>query len=116
MNNNTYISIGGHQKILTTKILMLKADINYTYIHFVDGSYMLTSTAIGVLEKRLSGFNFFRTHRSTIINLQYLSDFDYKFKIGSSSTINLINGTKIPLSRRKIAVFLKTIKYFISLT
>lgn len=110
MNTNTYINIGGHQKILTTKILMLKAEINYTYIYFVDGSSMLSSTAIGVLEKRLSGYNFFRTHRSTIINLQYLSDLNYKFKIGSSSTIRLTNGTKIPLSRRKIAVFLEIFK------
>lgn len=110
MNNNVFIRVGGHQKILATNILMLKAELNYTHIYFIDGSSMLSSTNIGVLERRLMEYNFFRTHRSTIINLQYLSDFKTQSKIGYPSTIKLINGAKIPLSRRKVAVFLKIIQ------
>ena len=110
MEIDTFVRIGGHKKICPTSILMLKADINYTYIYFVDGSCMLSSTNIGILEKRLKECNFFRSHRSTIINLKYVSDFEDKDTIGNSSSIRLINGTKIPLSRRKAAVFFKIIQ------
>ena len=110
MEIDTFVRIGGHKKICPTSILMLKADINYTYIYFVDGSCILSSTNIGILEKRLKESDFFRSHRSTIINLKYVSDFEDKDTIGNSSSIRLINGTKIPLSRRKAAVFFKIIQ------
>jgi DNA-binding LytR/AlgR family response regulator len=110
MKTDTLISIGGGKKINPTRILMLKADINYTLVFLDDGSKILSSTTIGVLEKRLEGYNFFRTHRSTIINMQYFSDFENTNKINDFSVIRLKNNTRIPLSRRKTHEFLKTIQ------
>jgi DNA-binding LytR/AlgR family response regulator len=57
---------------------MLKSDINYTVIYLDDGSQILSSTTIGILEKRLKEFNFFRQSRSFIINLQFVADFEKK--------------------------------------
>lgn len=110
MKTETLISIGGRKKIAPTRILMLKADINYTLVFLDDGSKILSSTTIGILEKRLKEYSFFRTHRSTIINLQYFSNFECTDKISSFSIIRLKNDAKIPLSRRKTPEFLKVIK------
>ena len=110
MEVDTFVRIGGHKKICPTSILMLKADNNYTYIYFIDGSFVLSSTNLGILEKRLKECNFFRSHRSTIINLQYVSNFEGKDIIRHFPIIRLTNGTKNPLSRRKVAVFLKIIQ------
>lgn len=88
---------------------MLKADVNYTNIYLDDGSQILSSTTIGILEKRLLAFNFFRPNRSVVINLKYISDFENKAQTGDFSKILLKNNQKIPLSRRKTLQFLKIV-------
>jgi DNA-binding LytR/AlgR family response regulator len=92
MNTDTLILIGGRKKICPNSILMLKANINYTQVYLEDGSLILSSTNLGILEKRLKDFDFFRTNRSTIINLQFVAEFE----------------DKISVSRRKKTNFLKT--------
>ncbi len=110
MNNENLIHLGSRKKISATNILMLKADINYTTIYLDDGSQIFTSTTIGILEKRLKDFQFFRPNRSVVINLQYISNFEDKTQSGNFASILLKNDTKIFISRRKTSEFLKVIQ------
>ncbi len=87
METNTLIHLGGRRNVAPECILILKSDHNYTIIFLNDGSQILTSTTIGILEKRLKEFNFFRTHRSTIINLQFVSNYERKAQTGDSSKV-----------------------------
>jgi DNA-binding LytR/AlgR family response regulator len=107
MNNNELIHLGSRKNVSPECILMLKSDVNYTTIYLDDGSQILSSTTIGILEKRLEKFNFFRPNRSFIINLQFVSDFEKKENAGNFLRIFLKNKEEVSLSRRKTSAFLK---------
>jgi DNA-binding LytR/AlgR family response regulator len=109
MKTDNLICIGGNKKVIPKSILMLKADSNYTMVYLEDGSKIMSSTTMGILEKRLGKSHFFRPNRSVIINLEYVSNFEIKAKTGDYGTILLNNNTKIAVSRRKSADFQKII-------
>lgn len=95
------LNLGGRTRVSPENILLLKADVNYTQVFFSDGGSFLSSTSLGVLERRLqqSG-QFFRPNRSYIINLSYVAEFEQ-----FSNTIKMENEETISLSRRKAKQF-----------
>ncbi|SOE21760.1 LytTr DNA-binding domain-containing protein [Spirosomataceae bacterium TFI 002] len=97
------IHLGARTSSPSHEIIKLEAQDNYTIVHFIDGSKLLTSTTIGTLEKRLQPFHFFRTSRSTVINLDYL----YLFKVhyGSNGSLEKTTKNDIFLARRRKAAF-----------
>lgn len=99
--DETILHLGGRIKTSPENILLLKADVNYTQVYFSDGSNFLSSTCLGVLERRLqhSG-KFFRPNRSCLINLSYVTEFEQ-----FSNTIKMENEETIYLSRRKAKQF-----------
>lgn len=107
METNELIHLGSRKNIAPDSILMMKSDVNYTTIYLVDGYRILSSTTMGILEKRLKEFKFFRPNRSFIINLQFVADFENKVRTGAFSRILLKNNESVPLSRRRITAFLK---------
>ncbi len=107
MNSNKLVCIGGYERISPMAIIMLKADSNYTIIYLENGKQILSSTNIGILEKRLKDFLFFRPNRSFVINLKFMSGFDDNHK---STRILMQNDTNIPISRRRTAEFLKIVQ------
>lgn len=65
MKTNKLIHLGSRTRIMPSDILMLKADINYTIVILNDGSKIVSSTTMGIIEKRLENYHFFdRTVRS----------------------------------------------------
>ena len=102
MKPDTLIHIGSYERICPARILMLRADSNYTRIYLEDGTQIISSTCIGILEKRLSAFHFFRLNRSTVVSLSYISKFGNKNKVGDSSVIVLKNDEEIKIPRRKV--------------
>lgn len=106
------IHLGSRINVAAHSILLLKADKNYTEIFLTDGSKILSSTTMGIIEKRLEDYNFFRPNRSTIINLRYLD----KDKTTKEPFSNLLIHTgkkrgavSIKISRRRKATFLAII-------
>ena len=110
MNNDLLIHVGGRKSVAVNSILMLKANINYTLIFLDDGSQILSSTTIGILEKRLKDYQFFRPNRSTIINLEFMADFEKKSQVGSYSRIVLKNNEEVLISRRRTMKFLRVMQ------
>jgi DNA-binding LytR/AlgR family response regulator len=53
------ISIGGWKKAKPNDILFLQAAINYTNIHFVDGTLLKVAYTLKRLEKRFVDFPLF---------------------------------------------------------
>jgi two-component system LytT family response regulator len=101
MNNDLLITIDKRLTIKSSNILMLKADINYTHILMEDGSTVLSSRTLGIFERRLFNYSFFRPNRSVIINLNYMVDFQKE-----ESTIRMGNDESIIISRRRVKSFL----------
>lgn len=104
MNKELLINIDKGTTVRSSEILMLKADINYTHILLEDGSTILSSRTLGIFEKRLYSYSFFRPNRSVIINLNYMASFQRE-----SFTIKMENNELISISRRRAKQFLKRI-------
>jgi DNA-binding LytR/AlgR family response regulator len=110
MKTENEISLGGYRHISPSSILMLKADTNYTITYLIDGSHFLSATTLGVLEERLKNFNFFRTHRSTIVNLQYVNKIEEQDHLNFKDEIKPLCDQSIPIARRKLSDFLRKIE------
>jgi DNA-binding LytR/AlgR family response regulator len=86
-----------HEKIIAMSILnsvlFLKADSNYTIIHYLDGSKRIVSRTLKKMVESLNGKGFFRGHNSYLINDQYV------VRICQLGSI-LQCGTCIPISRK----------------
>ncbi len=89
------IHVGSRTLLSPEEIVMISAEISYSYIHLSDGRRIIVSTNIQKLQERLLGFRqMVRVHRSFIINVNYLKTFDDK-------NAALRNNLSCPISRRK---------------
>ncbi|KFF00031.1 LytR/AlgR family response regulator transcription factor [Chryseobacterium luteum] len=84
-------------------IVNCESDKNYTTFYFINEPKLVVSTNLKEYETLLSPYNFFRTHKSHLINLSY---FDYYIKSEGGNTIVMKNKTAIPLSVRKKEEFM----------
>ncbi len=86
-----------------TDIIRCESDENYTTFHFKDGTKKLVSKTIKFYEELLNKHGFFRTHRSHLVNLDYIKE----FVRGDGGYLLLKNGKEVQVSRRKREEFLK---------
>jgi len=103
LENYIYNSI----KLKVNDIIFIQADVNYTKIHFVDGSTEIKAITIKLMEKIMNQINkklFIRIHKSFLINLKYVESFK-RFEI-------ILNGQLFPVSRRKYNNVKKAISVF----
>ncbi len=84
-------------------IVNCESDGNYTTFHFVNAPKLVVSTNLKEYESLLSPHNFFRTHRSHLINMAY---FDHFIRSEGGNTIIMKNKTAVPLSVRKKEEFM----------
>lgn len=101
-------SLSNIEFINTDDILLLEASGTYTTLLLEGGDKITSSKPLGEFEELLkSKSNFFRTHRSFIINLKYVKKLSQK-----DGDIVLKNGTEVPLSRYRRKEFEDSIKAF----
>ncbi|MEA5139770.1 LytR/AlgR family response regulator transcription factor [Arcicella rigui] len=87
----------------------LEAISNYTMFYLNNGKKLLVSRTMKVFLPKLDAEMFVRVHKSFVINLTYLSQFDVREEM----FVQLRDGSKISISRRKKKEFVeKTKKYF----
>jgi two-component system LytT family response regulator len=85
----------------------LEADGAYTHFHFSDGRKIMVSRKIKEFEEALSQqSNFFRTHRSFIINLKKMKQYIKQ----EGGYVLLENEIQIPLARERKDEFLSVIE------
>ncbi len=84
-------------------IIHCESDKNYTTFHFINAPKLVVSTNLKEYETLLGPHNFFRTHKSHLINMTY---FDHFIKSEGGNTIVMKNKASIPLSVRKKDEFL----------
>lgn len=96
---NTTVFIGGRKHIEPDEVVCLKADINYTTVHFKEGKKTIVATTLKTIEQRLENYpNFYRITKSTIINI----DCVHAVK---DNNIYMPNGEVINPSRRRAKAF-----------
>ena len=74
----------------TTKIIYITRDKRKTVIHTMDGK-VTTNESLEVLEKRLEGYNFMRTHRSYLVNLDRIVEIQ---PLSRNEYLVIFSGTK----------------------
>lgn len=89
------VHVGSRMSIEPADIIMISADISYSYIHLSNGKRIIVSTNIQKLEERFLPFiNMVRVHRSFMINTQFLKHID-------GVNAFLVNDIQCIISRRK---------------
>ena len=78
-------------------IIRCESDNYYTRFFFREGAPLLISKTLKENEELLSDHNFIRPHKSHLINIKYIKAF---LRI-DNGYIQMIDGSEIPVSRRK---------------
>ena len=100
-NKITVVEKFGFRIVEVNTIRYLEADSNYTIIHLSGLEKIVSSKSLGEFEKILDTNQFFRIHKSTIINLQFLKGFSsYQ---GYFAIMD--DQTKLSISRRRFIEF-----------
>lgn len=87
-------------------IVRLEADDNYTKIFLGNGDRITASRTIKSYEDMLTTLNFYRVHKSHIINLNYMR----KFIKGDTGFLVMDDGKKIEVSRRRRPAFMEQVR------
>jgi two-component system LytT family response regulator len=88
--------------INTNNIVCLEADAKYTCIYTIDGDKHLSSKNIGDYEEILNEEDFFRCHKSWIVNLKHAKTF-----VKNTNVLVLNNDVEVEVSTRKKDEFLR---------
>ncbi len=81
----------------TEQILRCESDNYYTVFFLLDGKKILVSKTLKENEELLGDHNFIRPHKSHLVNVKYIKGF---IRI-DGGYIEMTDGSKIPVSRRK---------------
>jgi two-component system LytT family response regulator len=105
------VAVPGREGLTLLKhedILYLEANDSYTTIHLRSGKRTVSSKHIRVFENNLDPKTFFRVHKSFIINLAYLLEFNR-----AEGNMAVLEGqVMVPVSRRRLPDFLALIHSF----
>jgi two-component system LytT family response regulator len=96
--------INGFVKINTRNIEYCSAEQAYSFIFYDDKKLMVTKNLMD-LEKLFPHNQFYRTHKSYLVNVYYIE----KFVHADESYVELKSGVQIPVSARKSATISKDI-------
>lgn len=96
----------GFQILDINNIIYVVADSNYSVFHLNNQKRIVVSKHLKEYEEILENSGFCRIHKSTIINLNYLTDYSNK----SGLIVRLSDNSEHAVSRRRASDFLETIR------
>jgi two-component system LytT family response regulator len=95
-------TLTGYQLEKINNIVYCEADENYTKIYTVRGEVIMVCRTLKVVEELLPAEYFFRTHKSFVVNLNYIKSYDR-----TAHMIILENGTRLEIASRRNEEFLR---------
>lgn len=105
MNSFEKIALPTMDGIIFVKIRDItrcESDNNYTNIFLNNGQKIIVSKTLKEYDDMLTPFNFFRIHKSYLINLAYLQ----RYKKGEGGSVIMEDGAELEVSRRRKEEFL----------
>ncbi|MCF8404843.1 MAG: LytTR family DNA-binding domain-containing protein [Bacteroidales bacterium] len=87
-------------------IMHCESDNNYTNFFLKEGKKIIVSKTLKEYDEMLTPFNFFRIHKSHLINLAYLE----RYKKGEGGFVVMENGAELEVSRRRKEDFMKALQ------
>ena len=94
----------GYSFVEFDDIIRLEGYDNYTKI-ITKKETLLTARTLKVFEKLLVPYSFYRIHKQHIVNLQNMKQY-----LKTESYVEMVDGLKLPVSKRRKAGFLKILK------
>ncbi|PWS29385.1 DNA-binding response regulator [Pedobacter yonginense] len=98
----------GFKMIDVDDIIYIEADSNYSVVHLSNADKITVSKVLREFEELLPTEQFVRIHKSSIINLNHLKEYNSK----NGLQVFLKNGESINISRRRASDFFEKIKSF----
>jgi two-component system, LytTR family, response regulator len=98
----------GFRVVNVADIMYLEANSNYTIIHLSGLNKIVATRTMGDFEKILETPEFFRIHKSTIINLNCLK----AYSSYQGDFAELTDGTRLSISRRRMNEFTEALNHF----
>jgi two-component system LytT family response regulator len=98
----------GFRVIKVSDLMYLQADSNYTTLQIHGLNKIVATRSLGEFEKMLANRQFFRIHKSTLINMDYLKGYSSY----QGYYAEMADGARLPISRRKLNEFREAINYF----
>lgn len=98
VHNKIRISTTSHVHYIEVKdIVRIQSISNYSKIFLASGKSMIVSKVLAHFDELLSGSHFVRIHRTHLVNLFYIKQYDK----GTFPKIGLDNDEVLPVSRSK---------------
>jgi two-component system LytT family response regulator len=91
----------GQLMVETDEIDWIEAEDYYAGIH-AGGKQYRVRESLNALESRLDPSRFVRVHRSAIVRLSQVRELDVTGSDESEATVLLKDGTRLPVSRRRL--------------
>jgi two-component system LytT family response regulator len=100
LNINTLqnVHIGAWKDVCPQEVMLLVADVNYTKIYFNNGKKMTVATSLKELQNRFKTPEFFRIHKSYLVNLHFVEEIN-------RDTLRMSNNLNVTLARRRKTAF-----------
>ncbi|WP_316820654.1 LytTR family DNA-binding domain-containing protein [Pedobacter gandavensis] len=99
----------GYSLIDINDIIHIEADSNYSIFYLANKEKITVSKVLKEYEELLPEQQFVRIHKSSIVNLNYLKEYNSK----NGVEVLLKNGEKIAVSRRRASDFAEKVKSYI---
>ena len=96
----------GFQVVDVADVISCEADSCYTIFHMKNNKTIISSRTMAEFEPVLDDKNFFRIHRSFIINIGHVKEYHR----GNGGSVIMSNGKEIEVSRRKKDEFILKMK------
>ena len=100
----------GYTLVSISDIVHIEADSNYSKFYLSNGDNITVSKVLKEYEEILPENQFIRIHKSSIVNLDYLKEYNSK----NGMEVILKNGDKIAVSRRRASDFMEKVKLYTS--
>ncbi|MEI7661877.1 MAG: LytTR family DNA-binding domain-containing protein [Bacteroidota bacterium] len=98
----------GFRVVPVSNIIYLQADSNYTILCLANKSRVVSTRPLGEFDRILNHPVFFRIHKSTIINMNFLEGYS-SFE---GSFAEMSDGTRFCISRRKLSEFREAVDQY----
>lgn len=99
----------GFKMVDVDDIIYIEADSNYSVVHLNNHDKITVSKILREFEELLPGDQFVRIHKSSIINLNHLNEYNSK----NGLQVFLKSGESMNISRRRASDFFEKVKIFI---
>lgn len=104
----TVTDLYGFRIVNVADLMYLQADGNYTVLNLSGFDKIVATRLLGDFEKLLENHGFFRIHKSTLINMNFLLAFSHF----QGAIAELSDGTRLTVSRRKINEFREAVAQY----